>query len=206
MRPIVQDYLFPTVCYYGGGAEIAYFGQNSVIYNILNRPNTPIRHRASFTIIQGKFRRTLEKYDLTFGNLFDGKKENLARIIEQYLNPETSKVFEESNELIEQQLNILDEHLLKVDQTLSENVSNRRQKILWHIDRLRKKFHRAETLKNDVINRQVEDLFESVLPNAHLQERTLNMLTFLNLYGDNFVDWIYNSVDSDEINHQIIIF
>ena len=32
LRPVVQDYLFPTICYFGGGAEIAYFAQNSVVY------------------------------------------------------------------------------------------------------------------------------------------------------------------------------
>ena len=61
MRPVVQDFLLPTLTYFGGGAEIAYFAQNAVIYEILNRPNTPIRHRASFTIIEPKNRRTLAK-------------------------------------------------------------------------------------------------------------------------------------------------
>ncbi|HMS40745.1 MAG TPA: bacillithiol biosynthesis cysteine-adding enzyme BshC, partial [Pyrinomonadaceae bacterium] len=59
MRPIVQDFLLPTLTYFGGGAEIAYFAQNAVIYEILNRPVTPIRHRASFTIVEPKNRRTL---------------------------------------------------------------------------------------------------------------------------------------------------
>ncbi|MCB1023458.1 MAG: bacillithiol biosynthesis cysteine-adding enzyme BshC, partial [Acidobacteria bacterium] len=36
MRSVVQDYLFPTICYYGGSAEIAYFAQNEVVYNTLD--------------------------------------------------------------------------------------------------------------------------------------------------------------------------
>jgi uncharacterized protein YllA (UPF0747 family) len=47
LRPVVQDHLFPTVCYFGGGAEIAYFAQNSVVYDLLDRPTTPILRRQS---------------------------------------------------------------------------------------------------------------------------------------------------------------
>jgi uncharacterized protein YllA (UPF0747 family) len=38
LRPVVQDFIFPTLCYFGGGAEIAYFAQNSEVYRILDRP------------------------------------------------------------------------------------------------------------------------------------------------------------------------
>jgi uncharacterized protein YllA (UPF0747 family) len=34
----VQDYLLPTVCYFGGAAEIAYFAQSAEVYRILQRP------------------------------------------------------------------------------------------------------------------------------------------------------------------------
>ena len=54
LRPVVQDFIFPTLCYFGGGAEIAYFAQNSEVYRILERPVTPILHRQSFTIVEAK--------------------------------------------------------------------------------------------------------------------------------------------------------
>ena len=63
LRPVVQDYLFPTVCYFGGGAEIAYFAQNSEVYRCLDRPVTPILHRQSFTVVEAKHERTMKKYE-----------------------------------------------------------------------------------------------------------------------------------------------
>jgi len=34
-RPVVQDYLLPTLVYTGGAAEIAYFAQAAVVYEKL---------------------------------------------------------------------------------------------------------------------------------------------------------------------------
>lgn len=204
MRPVVQDFLLPTLTYFGGGAEIAYFAQNAVIYEILNRPVTPIRHRASFTIIDSINGRTLEKYELNFTNLFDGKEKVQARIAEKFLNRETAKIFAEAEEIINAQLNRLDQNLSISEPTLANNLANRRKKILWHIGALRKKYHRAEILKNETVNRRLENLFTSVLPNNALQERTLNVLVFLNFYGENFVKWIYEAIELDDKGHQII--
>ncbi len=204
MRPVVQDFLLPTLTYFGGGAEIAYFAQNTVIYEILNRPQTPIRHRASFTIVEPKNRRTLSKYELKFTDLFDGKEKIEAQITEKFLNCETAKIFAEAEEIINAQLNRLDQNLSVSEPTLADNLANRRKKILWHIGALRKKYHRAEILKNETVNRRLETLFTGVLPHNALQERTLNVLTFLNLYGENFINWIYEAIDLDDKGHQII--
>jgi len=32
LRPVVQDYLLPTLVYTGGAAEVAYFAQVAVVY------------------------------------------------------------------------------------------------------------------------------------------------------------------------------
>jgi bacillithiol synthase len=204
MRPVAQDYLLPTLTYFGGGAEIAYFAQNQVIYEILNRPITPIRHRASFTIVEPRNRRTLEKYELEFTDLFDGREKAEAKIAEKYLNKETARIFAEAEEIINLQLNRLDQNLSVSEPPLAESLAKRRRKILWHIGVLRVKYHRAEILKNEIVSRRLETLFTSALPHNALQERTLNVLTFLNLYGENFIDWIYQSIDLNDNGHQII--
>jgi len=204
MRPVVQDYLLPTLVYFGGAAEIAYFAQNSAIYKILNRPVTPIRHRASLTIVEAKHNRTLERYNLTFKDLFGGEEQLRAEIVEKYLNRNTAQVFSEVEKSIYDQLNRLEKSLTDNEPTLAANATNRRKKVLWHIGALRKKYHQAEILKNDVVKRRIERLFAALLPGKALQERTLNVVTFLNLYGTNLIEWIYEATENDEKNHQIL--
>jgi uncharacterized protein YllA (UPF0747 family) len=200
----VQDYLLPTITYIGGAAEIAYFAQNSAIYEVLNRPATPVRHRTSFTIVQRKHARTLEKYELNFAELFDGKEIVSAKIIEKFISSDAAKTFNGVEEIINAQLNHLDKSLTEIDPTLAANLANRRKKIIWHIETLRKKYHQAEIRKNEIFQRRIENLFTALLPNDALQERTLNVVTFLNLFGMNFIDWIYETIETDEKGHKIL--
>jgi bacillithiol biosynthesis cysteine-adding enzyme BshC len=204
MRPVVQDFLLPTVAYFGGGAEIAYFAQNSVIYEILQRPVTPILHRQSFTVIEAKHARTFKKYDLKLTDLFDGFEQVLPKIVETYLNRQTAQIFAEAEELINTQLNRLDRNLAASEPTLAENLATRRRKILYHIGALRTKFHYAQIRKDETINRRIEALFTALWPHKALQERTLNVLTFLNAHGLYFIDWIYEGIDLDDKGHRII--
>jgi len=136
--------------------------------------------------------------------LFKGKEEIFARTVENFLNNGTAREFAEVEEIINRQLNRLDQHLLESEPTLSENLANRRRKIIWHIGALRKKYHRAEIFKNEVARRRLETLFTALLPHNALQERTLNVITFLNLYGANFIDWIYEAVNLDDKGHRVI--
>jgi bacillithiol biosynthesis cysteine-adding enzyme BshC len=204
LRSVVQDYLLPTVCYFGGAAEVAYFAQSGEVYRILGRPVTPILHRQSFTIIESKNAKTLERYDLELTDLFAGIENLLPNIVEQYLNKDTAKVFATAEEKINTELNRLDQELSQVDPTLAENLAKRRRKILYHIAALRNKFHHVQVRRDQTINHQIESLFASLLPHKHLQERTLNITQFINRYGENFVDWVYQAIDLDDKGHRLI--
>lgn len=204
LRSVVQDYLLPTVCYFGGAAEIAYFAQSGEVYRILNRPPTPIFHRQSFTIIEPKHARTLEKYGLVLKDLFAGLENLQPQIVEKHLNRETARLFAEAEQKINIELNRLDQNLSTIEPTLADNLATRRRKILYHIGALRNKFHRAEISRDETTRRRLENLFTAVLPHKHLQERTLNVSSFLDRYGLYFIDWVYEAIDLDDKGHRII--
>ena len=204
LRPVVQDYLFPTVCYFGGGAEIAYFAQNSEVYRILDRPVTPILHRQSFTIIEAKYARTLEKYHLIFSDLFAGEADILPQIVDKFIDPNTARLFADAEEKINTELNRLDQALSEIDVTVAANLATRRRKIIHHIGALRKKYHFRRVEMDEIIRRRIHSAFTGLLPNGHLQERTLNVTSFLDRFGPNFIDMIYDSIDLDDKGHRIV--
>lgn len=204
LRSVVQDYLLPTIAYFGGAAEIAYFAQSAEVYRILERPITTILHRQSFTFIESKHAKTLEKYELGLLDLFHGEEKLIPKIVEKYLNKETAHLFAEVEEKVNTELNRLDRNLLEIDPTLADNLARRRQKIIYHIAAMRKKFQNVQIRKDETVKRQLETAFASLLPHKHLQERTLNIASVLNKYGLYAIDWIYNSIDLDDKGHRVI--
>ena len=143
---------------------------------------------------------------MKFEDLFKGEEKIRAEVVEKFLSNAAAREFAEVEEIINTQLNRLDRSLIELEPTLSDNLANRRRKIVWHIGALRKKFHRAEIFKHKTARRRIETLFTAVLPKNALQERTLNVVTFLNLYGENFIDWIYEAIETETEEHRIIYF
>ncbi|HEY2866057.1 MAG TPA: bacillithiol biosynthesis cysteine-adding enzyme BshC [Pyrinomonadaceae bacterium] len=204
LRPVVQDFILPTVCYFGGGGEIAYFAQNSEVYRVLDRPATTILHRQSFTVVEAKHRRTLKRYGLEFEDLFRGFDALLPEIVDRYVNSGLARTFAEVEEKINTELNRLDRELSELDPTLAENLANRRRKIVYHLGAIRGKAQRASLRKDEMVNRQIISLFNELLPRGGMQERTLNVSYFLDQYGPRFIDWIYHAIDLDDNGHRVL--
>ena len=64
LRPIVQDTLFPTICYVAGPSELAYFAQLHGVYEHFGVPMPLTYPRASATLVDSAAARFLEKYDV----------------------------------------------------------------------------------------------------------------------------------------------
>ncbi len=204
LRAVVQDYLLPTVAYFGGGAEISYFAQNSVVYETLDRPVTPIFHRQSFTVLEPRDTRSMAKLGLEFSDLFRKQDDVTMDWARTNLDPETAGVFASAEEAINTELHNIDRHLSAIDTTLLDNLAKRRRKMIYHIGAIRRKALIALTRRNGDAERRIGSLFSAVMPNGQLQERSINAFSFVNKYGPNFIDWVYEAIDLQDKRHRIL--
>ena len=204
LRAVVQDYLLPTVAYFGGAAEIAYFAQTAEVYRVLERPMTPILHRASMTIVERRTWRTLERYDLSLSDLFEGLDVVLARVVEEHLGAETAQSFNRAEESMNRELDALQEQLRSVDPTLSDALETGRRKINYQLEGLRSRFHRAQMSRDRAAHRQLERAFAALYPEKTLQERHINVTSLLARHGAYVINWIYDAINLGSSDHQIV--
>jgi bacillithiol biosynthesis cysteine-adding enzyme BshC len=204
LRAVVQDYLLPTIAYYGGAAEIAYFAQTAEVYRILDRPATPILPRASLTFVRKHTWRSLERYGIRLSDFFAGLDHVIAQVVQKYLGQETSATFEHTTQTFNSELDALQEQLRRVDPTLADALDKGRRKINYQIDGLRTRFNRTQVGRDEAVNRQLEHAFDQLYPKKSLQERQINITSDLARHGQYFVDWAFDAIDLGSNDHQIV--
>jgi len=204
LRAVVQDFLLPTVAYYGGAAEIAYFAQTAEVYRILDRPVTPILPRASLTMVEKHTWRSLERYGIRLIDFFAGVDHVVARVVAEYLGKETSEAFDHTTTTFNDELDSLQEQLRRVDPTLAEALEKGRRKINYQIDGLRTRFQRAQMGRDEAVHRQIERAFDLLYPGKTLQERRINITSMLARHGRYVIDWIYGAIDLGSNDHHIV--
>ncbi|MBC7797128.1 MAG: bacillithiol biosynthesis BshC, partial [Pyrinomonadaceae bacterium] len=150
-----------------------------------------------------KTRRIFEKFDLQLQSFFEKPEILSAKIIEKYIANKTAHTFDQTEKLINIQLKVLKDDLSQIDPTLAVALANRTRKINYHINAIRAKFHRSELRRNEVLQRQLNTAFATLYPHNGLQERTLNVTSFLARYGLSFMKWLFQSIDADTREHQI---
>jgi bacillithiol biosynthesis cysteine-adding enzyme BshC len=204
LRAVVQDYLLPTIAYYGGSAEIAYFAQTAEVYRILGRPTTPILPRSSLTMIERHTVRVLERYDLTLTDFFEGIDSLIKQVVEEHLGAGTAKLFTNSEKNINEELNQLRQQLESVDPTLAGALETGRKKINYQLEGLRSRFVRAQMGRDEAAHRQLQRAFDQLYPNKELQERHINITSLLARHGTYVIEWIYNAINLGSNEHQVV--
>jgi len=204
LRAVVQDYLLPTIAYYGGAAEIAYFAQTAEVYRVLERPATPILPRSSLTMIERHTGRVLERYDLTLKDFFEGLEPVIKRVVEEHLGAHTAKLFATTEENLNHELDRLRQELESIDPTLAGALETGRKKINYQLDGLRQRFVRAQMSRDEAAHRQLQRASDQLYPNKDLQERHINITSLLARHGTYVIEWIFNAINLGSSEHQVV--
>ncbi len=204
LRPVVQDYLLPTLAYVGGAAEIAYFGQGAVVYKALLGRATPILPRFSATIVGARPQVLLERYGLSVPDIFQGPdalRETLAR---HALPSDLQAAFDQAESSLKQSLGSIQQSLDRLDRTLVEAATNAGSKMQHQLEQLRARAARAELRQSEILERHAEVLGNALYPNKVLQEREIGGVYFIARHEASLLVNLYDALRTDCLDHQII--
>ena len=202
LRPVIQDYLLPTIAYTGGSAEVAYFAQAAMVYEKLLGHVTPMIPRFSATLVEPKAERLLERYGLSLPDLFhDSLRERLA---ERVLPPELQSAFESAMANLDKSLASIRDALAKLDATLVDAANRAGGKMQHQLEHLRASAARAEARQSELLSRHANLLQNMLYPNKTLQEREVGGIYFLAKYGTDLLQQIYGAIHTDCLDHQVM--
>ncbi len=182
-RPVVQDFLLPTVAYFGGPAEIAYYAQSQVLYKKLLGRMPVILSRADFTLVDPKAERVLKKYHLDVEDVWRGSQNLRNRMYNSAIPKKLAREFDHNLRHIEKSVRKLHKAIAKVDPTIQGTIARAEKRIRYQIEKLRHKTGAALDRHDKLIAKHEAFLENLLFPQKNLQSRDLCFLPFLARWG-----------------------
>jgi bacillithiol biosynthesis cysteine-adding enzyme BshC len=188
LRPVIQDTLLPTLAYIGGPAEVAYFAQGSVVYERLLGRATPILPRFSATIIEPKIEKLLQRYDLSFDDLYHGSDALAEKLAQRTLPAELDEEFRTALATVTSTMHELQAALQQLDPTLVEASERATSKMRYQVGRLHRRAARAALRRTHILSQHANLIISALYPEKELQERTVGAVYFVAKYGLELID------------------
>jgi bacillithiol synthase len=204
LRPIVQDTLFPTICYVAGPSELAYLGQLREVYEHFELPMPLIHPRASATLVDSATIRFLTRYNVPLEDLQPQDESALNRLLQAQLPPTVDAAFSAAQRTISESMQQVVHAVATVDPTLGGAAKSTLGKIAHELETLQGKMIQAAKRRDETLRRQFTRAQAQTFPHGHPQERTLSIVYFLNQYGPALIDRLLDELPTDLDQHWVL--
>ena len=204
LRPIVQDTLFPTVCYVAGPSELAYLGQLREVYAHFDVPMPLIHPRASATLVDSATQRFFRKYNVSLQDLQQQDESALNRLLQSQIPHTVDEALAEAEASIHRSMQHVIEVIPAIDPTLAGAARTTLGKMEHELKGLKGKMIQAAKKRDETLRRQFVRAQAQTFPHGHPQERVLGGVHFLNLYGPALVERLMAELPLDLGRHWVL--
>ena len=188
LRPIVQDTLFPTICYVAGPNELAYLGQLREVYDHFGVPMPLMYPRTSATLLDSAALRFLTRYKLPLEALQRQDEAALNQLLQAQIPPIVEESFANAAQAIDGAMRRLIQTIPALDPTLEGAATSTLSRMEHDLQTLHSKMIQAAKRRDETLRRQYFRTRQLAFPHGHPQERTIGFVSFLNQYGPALID------------------
>ncbi|GBE29439.1 hypothetical protein BMS3Bbin04_00451 [bacterium BMS3Bbin04] len=205
LRPILQSWMLPVGAYIAGPHEMAYWSQLKDAFSPLGIAKPAVVHRASFTLIEPKVRRWLDKYDLKPNDMFMGYDKLSEQVIADIGDDESEHIFTTMQNDLNSHERVLTDLTRGYDFSgIERSVDASFRKINFHVDKLRNTFSQRAKSRHSVLLKHVEQLSNHIFPGGTAQERVISPIYYLARYGNSLLDGLSENALSAVGRHSIV--
>ncbi|HEY3043022.1 MAG TPA: bacillithiol biosynthesis cysteine-adding enzyme BshC [Vicinamibacterales bacterium] len=204
LRPVVQDAIFPTICYVAGPSELAYLGQLRGVYEHFGVPMPLMYPRASATLVDSGALRFLTKYAVPLEALQAQDEAALNELVKSQFPPEVESSFADASAAIERAMGRVTAAMPLLDPTLEGAARSTQGRMEHDLETLHGKTIQAAKRRHETLRRQFVRARSLAFPHGHPQERTIGFVSFLNQYGPALVERLEDELPLDLGHHWIV--
>jgi bacillithiol biosynthesis cysteine-adding enzyme BshC len=204
LRPIVEDTLFPTICYVTGPNELAYLAQLKQVYEHFGVPMPLLYPRLSVTILDSASAKFLARHDLPLEALHARDEATLNRLLAQSLPAAVDHALQDANDAVERSMAALIAAVPAIDPTLGGAAQSTLGKLQHDLTALRGKIISAAKKRDETLRRQFFRARAQAFPDGMPQERAIGAISLLNRYGPAVIDRLLTDLPLDLGQHWVL--
>ncbi len=197
LRPLVQDTIFPTVCYVAGPNELAYLGQLRPIYDAFGVPMPLFYQRLTATLVDSNAAKFLARHAFPLEELRAQDEAALNTLLAAQLPPGIETSIEHVGRTLREHMDALAVQVQQIDPTLEGATKSALGRMEDDVKKLHAKVIQAAKRKDETLRRQFRHAQAQAFPSGHPQEREIAGIYFLNKYGPAIVDRLIQELPLD---------
>jgi bacillithiol synthase len=187
-RPLMQEWLFPTVAFIAGPGEISYWAELKLVFEHFNIKMPPIVPRLNITILDRSIETDVSELHLNLTDvLSSGTEKERHQFLDAIKDREVESLFLAAKQQLVNQYRLIEAKTAEMDRGLLPLLKKNESYLLKEIGFMETKLDEAGRLKHDNIIKKYDRVDLALRPDGFPQERIWNIFYFLNQYGLNFI-------------------
>ncbi|TDL72641.1 bacillithiol biosynthesis cysteine-adding enzyme BshC [Rhodococcus qingshengii] len=204
-RPLMQEWLFPTLAFIAGPGEIAYWAELKLVFEHFNIKMPPIMPRLNITLLERAVESDINELQLELSEVLSkGSVEERNRFLESIKDKEVSELFSSLKSQLLKQYELIEAKTHELDRSLLPLLKKNENYLLKQIGYMETKLEESVKSKFDVILSKFNRIDLSLRPDGFPQERVWNIFYYLNQYGNNFIKELMELEFEFDGRHKVI--
>jgi bacillithiol synthase len=182
MRPVVQDFILPTLCYVGGPSEIAYYPLSRGVFHALGRSLPPLVLRQRGVIYPPSVLRAMTRHQIDKGRL-----RTQVSLLKDYVDEAGGAALDTAAEgiraLVEAQWSNWMTQFAEIGPQIEDVAMKSRQRVVRELARMTSKAKRLVAVRDAATINQLAEIERWIWTDGHLQERRLSPVSLIGRFG-----------------------
>lgn len=187
-RPLMQEWLFPTLAFIAGPGEIAYWSELKQVFEHYDIKMPPIVPRLNITLLERSIDTDLKELDFSLEEvLVNGISDYKEKFLLSVKDPDIDDVFLRLRNDLTGYYQTIVEKTEEIDKGMNPLIKKNEELIQKQIRFLEDKIIESIHRKHVVSLRKIDRVGNALRPNGSPQERVINPFYFLNKHGFEFI-------------------
>ncbi|MEH7334931.1 bacillithiol biosynthesis cysteine-adding enzyme BshC [Neobacillus drentensis] len=204
-RPLMQEWLFPTLAFIAGPGEISYWAELKLVFEHFNIKLPPIVPRLNLTFLDRSVETDMADLKLNLMDILQ-RGTDLERdyFLTSIKDKEIDELFLQTKEQLRIQYQIIEAKTGELDRGLLPLLKKNENYLLKEIGFMQARLEDAIKLKHEVKLSKFTRVDLALRPDGHPQERVWNVFYYLNRYGMNFINDLMTGYFVFDGTHKVI--